>query len=196
MGVLALAVLLESESPREHPLREVDSAPSLEALFEQHAPGVLRLVSRLLGPGASRADTEDLTQQVFLAAHRALPHFRNECKVSTWLYGIATRTVYREIRGWTRRRRMLAAFEAMLAVGPTAYAAHDETLARRQELARVWRALLTLSAKKRVVLILHDIEGFSGVELAEMLETKEATIHTRLYHARRDLLAALEKEPP
>lgn len=165
---------------------------SLAALFERHAHDVSRLVSRLLGPGASRADMEDLTQQVFLAAHRALPAFRGDAKPSTWLYGIATRVVYREIRGWMRRRRMIATLEAVLAVGPSVQAAHDRTVEQRIELAKIWRHLLDIDAKKRMVLILHDLEGMSGREIAAVLEIKEPTVHTRLYHARRELMARLE----
>lgn len=167
--------------------------PTLEQLFERHAHDVGRLVTRLLGPGASRADAEDLTQQIFLAAHRALPRFRGESLASTWLYGIATRLVYREIRGWTRRRRMIATLEAMMTMRPSAAEPHDRAVEQRQELARVWRHLLEIDAKKRLVLILHDLEGLTGPEIAQIMDLKEPTVHTRLYHARRELMARLER---
>ncbi len=193
---LALAAALGDD--RAPSLRSADARPeqplTLEVLFARHAHDVGRLVTRLLGPGASRADAEDLTQQIFLAAHRALPTFRGDSKPSTWLYGIATRLVYREIRGWMRRRRMIATLESILAVKPAAHEPHDRAVEQRQELARVWRHLLEIGAKKRLVLILHDVEGLSGREIAEALQIKEPTVHTRLYHARRELMARLEGE--
>lgn len=189
---LALATALgEDTAPVAAPV----ARPTLEQLFQRHAHDVGRLVTRLLGPGASRADAEDLTQQIFLAAHRALPRFRGESKASTWLYGIATRLVYREIRGWTRRRRMIATLEQMMTMSPSATAPHDRAVEQRQELARVWRHLLDIDAKKRLVLILHDLEGLTGPEIAQIMDIKEPTVHTRLYHARRELMARLERAP-
>ena len=46
-----------------------------------------------------------------------------------------------------------------------------------------------------MVLVLHDLEGLSGREIAAILEIKEPTVHTRLYHARRELMARLEESP-
>lgn len=174
--------------------REAAEVPTLESLFQAHATDVSRLVSRLLGPGASRADIEDLVQQIFLAAHRALPKFRGDSKASTWLFGIASRTVFKEIRNRTRHRRMVACVEAMISVGPTSGAAHDQKIIEQQELARVWRALMEIAPKKRIVFVLHEIEALSGKEIAEALNLREGTVHTRLFHARRELMAKLEKE--
>ena len=190
---LALATALGGDAAA--PAVAPAARPTLEQLFERHAHDVGRLVTRLLGPGASRADAEDLTQQIFLAAHRALPRFRGESKASTWLYGIATRLVYREIRGWTRRRRMIATLEQMMTMSPSATEPHDRAVEQRQELARVWRHRLDIDAKKRLVLILHDLEGLTGPEIAQIMDLKEPTVHTRLYHARRELMARLERAP-
>lgn len=170
------------------------ATPSLEELFQRHAGDVHRLVWRLLGPGASKADVEDLSQQIFLAVHKALPRFRGESKPSTWLYGIATRVVYKELRNRTRHRRMVATVEAAanLRVEVAQLDRHAES---RTELAQVWRSLLDLHPRKRVVFLLHEVEGLSGREIAERLQIKVATVHTRLYHARRELQRALEAAP-
>ena len=172
---------------------DFDGPPDLELLFQQYADAVHRLVSRLLGPGAARADAEDLVQQIFLAAHKGLRRFRGESKPSTWLFGIATRTVFKELRNRVRHRRMVAALEAAAVVEPIAWD-HGRRFEDRLELVRVWRCLMQISVKKRAVLILHDVEGFSGPEIAELLEINPSTVHTRLYHARRELFDALEEE--
>lgn len=173
---------------------KAEVVPTLEELFRRHAGDVHRLVWRLLGPGATDADVEDLSQQIFMAVHRALPRFRGESKASTWLYGIATRTVYRELRNRTRHRRMVATLESVQT--------HREEVSRldraaehRVELAKVWRCLLQLSPKKRVVFLLHELEGLSGREIAERLEINQSTVHTRLFHARRELQEQLEATP-
>lgn len=164
--------------------------PTLDTLFREHADSVHRLVARLLGPGASTADIEDLVQQSFLAAHRSLPQFRGESRPSTWLYGITARTVYRELRGRSRHRRMVSALEAVALATPEQPSAESLVQSRR-ELAKVWRVLMEIQPKKRLVLILHEFEGLSGKEIAAALEIKEPTVYTRLYHARRELYARL-----
>lgn len=188
---------LVSELPGGPTLRaetKPEVKPTLEELFHRHAGDVHRLVWRLLGPGASAADVEDLSQQIFMAVHKALPRFRGDSKASTWLYGIATRTVYRELRNRTRHRRMVATLETNATLRIEA-ALQARELEHRAELAKVWRCLLALHPKKRIVFLLHELEGLSGREIADRLEINESTVHTRLYYARRELQQALEATP-
>ncbi len=165
---------------------------TLEALFRDHFEDVYRLVGRLLGPGAQRADVEDLTQQTFLAAHKALPNYRGEARPSTWLCGVAARTVMTQVRGWRRRRRMLEAIERE--PPPEGPCDLEERVSSRAKLRRVWICLARMSAKKRVVYLLHEIEGMSGADIAEALEIPTSTVWTRLYHARRELLRGLSSK--
>jgi RNA polymerase sigma-70 factor (ECF subfamily) len=182
--VFASAVHASSRSPA------VDR-PTLEGLFRDHSEDVHRIVSRLLGPGASPADVEDLVQQVFVAVHDALPRFRGDAKPTTWLYGIASRTVLGHLRGRRRHRRMVETLEAIQEVAPSESTHPENEAAQRQALTRVWRALMSIKPKKRVVFLLFEVEGLTGREIADALHIKEATVHTRLYHARRELDARL-----
>lgn len=192
LSVLDARSLRSSGAPRQG--ERVEGEPlTVEALFKDHVADVHRIVHSLLGPGASRADVEDLTQQVFLAAHRGLADFRGDSKPTTWLYAIASRVVLTHLRGFRRQRRMRDALEAELraprATPPTA----EERLDHRMELKRVWTCLLEINPKKRMVFILHEIEGLGGKEIAEVLDVKEATVYTRLHHARRELAALLKE---
>lgn len=177
-------------SPRRAPASSqgVLETPTVEEIFRRHAHDVHRLITRLLGPGASRADIEDLGQQVFMAIHVALPKFRGESKVSTWVYGVTTRVVYREIRGRGRHRKMI---ERMRERAQSSEPPRQEASV---ELRQVWQHLLRIDAKKRIVFILHDIEGLSGPEIAEVVGIKVPTVHTRLFYARRELMRALEAQ--
>jgi len=190
---LSLAMMAES-SPFARPAQSEDAIgsepPSLEGLFRSHADDVFRIVARLMGPGAGDADIEDVTQQVFVAAQRALPRFRGDSTPLTWLYGIATRVVLTHLRSIRRHRRLVGALEAV----PPASLDMQRHVEQREELRRVWRVLMRIKPKKRVVFVLHEIEGRSGREIAEALEIKEATVWSRLHHARRELVAGLRKE--
>lgn len=160
-------------------------------LFARHFDDVYRMVSHLLGPGASDADVEDLTQQVFVAAHRARHRYRGEGQPTTWLYGIATRVVLNALRSWRRRRRLVAALELEAEVVEPSPEARTEA---RAELARVWRCLMRIPATKRIVYVLHVVEGRSGEQIAQMLQIPVATVWSRLHHARKALDAALARD--
>jgi RNA polymerase sigma-70 factor, ECF subfamily len=188
--------VLEAREPavaRETPASQ--EPLTIEALFKDHVGDVHRIVASLLGPGAARADVEDLTQQVFLAAHRGLPDFRGEAKPTTWLYAIASRIVLTHLRGFRRQRRMREALEAEMRAPRPEPASAEERLEHQMELKRVWSCLLRINPKKRLVFILHEIEGLGGKEIAEVLDLKESTVYTRLHHARRELVARLKESP-
>lgn len=172
---------------------EADGPPSLEQLFRRHFDDVYRIVASLLGPGATDADVEDLTQQVFLAAHRALPQFRGESRITTWLYGIASRVVLTFLRSRRRRKRLREAVEVATRLPRYTRGPEDE-VRELQELTRVWRHLMRIDPKKRVVFILYEVEGLSGAEIAQSLGLRDGTVWTRLHYARRELVEAMKRE--
>ncbi len=178
----------------------VDAAPprarapavDVDALIRAHGRDVYRIVARLVGPATPRADIEDLAQQVFLAAYDARHRFRGDAQVTTWLYGIASRTVLRYLRGWRRRQRMLDTLRTMAELTSPMVVSPEQEVGDRELLQRVWGCLLRIKPKKRVVYILHEIEGLPAKQIAAMLEVKEATVWSRLHHARRELDRALQ----
>jgi RNA polymerase sigma-70 factor (ECF subfamily) len=177
------------------PSEVAETAPpyTTEELFRRHVGDVCRIVSRLLGPQASEADVDDVVQQVFIAADRALPRFRGDSKVTTWLYGISTRVVLHNLRGRRRYRAMIDRFEASIAEAP-APRDPEEALADRDAVRQVWGALLHVAPKKRVVFVLYEIEGMTAREIAEALEISEASVRTRLRRARGELVRRLKKK--
>src|SRR5512133_1854646 len=74
-------------------------APDFRTLYEDFAPRIRRYLSRLVGDG----DAEDLTQEVFARAHRAMATRRGDSLVSTWLYRIATNAAIDRLRAASRR---------------------------------------------------------------------------------------------
>jgi RNA polymerase sigma-70 factor (ECF subfamily) len=189
-GVTGRAGTRTSKSEEVVESARMDEPLTIERLFTRHVDQVFRIVASLLGPGASRADVQDLVQQVFLAAHRALPRFRGESAPLTWLYGIASRIVLMHLRSWGRQRRLRLALE----IEPVREANLEDTVIQRDELRRVWRALMRIPPKMRIVYVMYEIEGLSGKEIADALDVPEATVRTRLLHGRRALAKALKRE--
>jgi RNA polymerase sigma-70 factor, ECF subfamily len=149
-------------------------------LFRAHGETVGRWIARLAGPSA---DVDDLVQEVFLVAHRRLGEFRNQARVTTWLYEIAIRVVQARRRkarvGAWRLRRLPAEREPPVDV-PTPL----EELERRRRTAAVYGILDKLPEAERTALILFELEGLPGPRIAELTGASLSNVGVRLHRAR------------
>jgi RNA polymerase sigma-70 factor, ECF subfamily len=170
-----------------HRLRAGD-VRAFEELVAAHQHRIFGVALRMLG---SAAEAEEVAQEVFLRAHRALAGFRGDAKLSTWLYGIAARLCLN--RRASASGRMVREGEEML----TRIASAQPDPATRLERSELWTALrqaiADLPAERRVVVVLRDIEGLSYEEIARALELEPGTVRSRLHRARMDLKEKLER---
>jgi RNA polymerase sigma-70 factor (ECF subfamily) len=161
---------------------------ALRAFVVRYERPVFALLSRMLGPGPH---VEDVAQETFLRAIRALPAFRPDgpARASTWLLTIATRLA---LDARKKRRFPLAAPEAAHEVPDPST---PETERARRELGqRLARAAEGLSDDQRAAFLLAELHGFSLAEVAEALGIPENTVKTRLFRARQHMRAALGVE--
>jgi RNA polymerase sigma-70 factor (ECF subfamily) len=169
--------------------RQGDQA-AFRQLFLLYSPTVLRLVARMLG---RRADVEDTVQEVFLQVHRSLKDFRGDAKFSTWLHRVTVNVVL--------MARRAAQSRPVFAAAPPDDALHDDGLwpdedaARRLRLRAFQRCIDRLPDKKRVVFILHELEGLPAAEIAEIVGAPVLTVRTRLFYARQELAELMRQEP-
>jgi RNA polymerase sigma-70 factor (ECF subfamily) len=160
---------------------------AFEELVIAYQHRVFGVALRMLG---SRAEAEEIAQEVFLRAHRALGEFRGEARLSTWLYAIVSRLCLNRLAAPDRRvARGDAALADVAASAPDA-AAHAE----RAELdAALHAAIAELPDDRRLVLVLRDIEGLSYEQIAETLALDPGTVRSRLHRARMQLKEKLER---
>ena len=157
-------------------------ARSLElgALYRATPIEIERWAVRMAGP---HLDVEDIVHEVFIA-HRGLRNFRGDAKVTTWLYRITDRLVRRQLRK-QRLRRSVHGLSTDYAIDiPSDRPTPSEELEKRQTSAIVYAALDGLNAKYRSVVILYELEGLSGEEIAELAGIKLATVWVRLHRGR------------
>jgi RNA polymerase sigma-70 factor, ECF subfamily len=135
------------------------------------------------------ADAEEVAQEVFLRVHRALPGFRGEAALSTWLYAITSRLCLNRLKAPHRRRRAEAELDVVAdpAPGPGA----DLETAERD--AALQRAIAALDEEARIVVVLRDVEGLSYEEIAAALELPIGTVRSRLHRARTALKESLRR---
>jgi len=163
----------------------------LAGLYEQHASDVKRWARRLAGP---RADLEDLVHDVFVIALRLRFSNRGEASVKTWLFRITHNTVRSRMRrGFVRRLLFSRHHDALVAQTPTPSTPQQE-IERRERHVRLYNALDQLSDSYRTPLILYEIDGLSGEEVAELTGVRLATVWVRLHRGRAKLLDLLNKE--
>lgn len=154
-------------------------------LYDRYAPIVHRFLSAF---GVPREEREDACQEVFVAVYRSLGRFRGEARLSTWIYRIAARHAGRI----ARRRRVRGLLSTLLVREPPPPPAPDPH--ERSERLQVLDEMIgKLSPKKRLVLVLFEIEGVPIEEIAKIAECPENTAWSRLHYARAELMAMAKR---
>jgi RNA polymerase sigma-70 factor (ECF subfamily) len=153
-------------------------------LYEQHVDRVYRLAYRMTG---DETMAEDCTQETFIRAFDRLEGFRGQAALSTWLHSIAVSVVLNSLRKIKRLRSRETGLEGE---GPPARA----TAAVDSELRiALHRAIDTLPDGLRIVFLMHDVEGYRHHEIAAALDLPVGTSKSRLFRARAELRAALDR---
>lgn len=160
-------------------------------LFERHRGDVARLVYRMVGP---RAEIEDLIQEVFVQVHRSLRDFRGEARFSTWLHRVTVNVVLMHRRA-EKSRPVLAEEMESGTVEDVTTTMPDVEVERRKRIAAFFELIAEIADKKRVVFVLHDLEGKAPSEIAEIVEAPILTVRTRLFYARRELEDKMRAHP-
>ena len=140
-----------------------------------------------LGQTRSKADAEDVYQDVFMRLYSDTTVFTSDEHLKAWLIRVAINRCHQLRRTASRHRTQpLPDDESLL---PTSPAASEALLAND-----VWRVLGTLPQKYRAVVHLHYVEGYATEEIAEILKCRPATVRSRLHRARAQLKTLLEQE--
>jgi RNA polymerase sigma-70 factor, ECF subfamily len=163
-------------------------------LFQMHK---MRVYSLCLFMTKDVADAEDLTQEAFMQAFRAIAGFRGNAAFSTWLHRIAVNTVLMKLR----RRKLQTAFSLDQPVSPdlpqpSEFGWRDPALAGVIDRIALRRALKELPEGCRTILALHEVEGYEHREIAQRLHCAIGTSKSQLHRARhmmRDLLFPKKK---
>jgi RNA polymerase sigma-70 factor (ECF subfamily) len=168
---------------------EEERGGDFDAIYETWFHDVSRWIRAL---GGLDADLDDLTQEVFIVVRRKLALF-DGANLPGWLYCITARTVSdQRRRAWWkslfRRRR-----DVDLDLLPSPAADPAEQLEQVDARRTLQRLLAKMSEKRRVAFVLFEVEGYSGEEIADLLDIPIATVWTRLHHARRDFLELLRE---
>ena len=160
---------------------------AFDTLYAAHRRQVAALLYRIVGPG----DMEDAIQDVFFEVWKSIGRFRAESKLSTWLHRLTVNVALRRLRTKKRREPDNAGDPDLIPIGETP----ERALRRKMALRNVQRVLDQMPPKKRIVFVLHEVEGLDVAEIAEIVGAPRVTVRTRLHYARKDFYARVENDP-
>lgn len=167
---------------------------AFELLVLKYQRKIMRLLSRLIH---DPAEAEDVAQDAFIKAYRAIPQFRGESAFYTWLYRIAVNTAKNHLVA--RRRRPSGSAQYENDDGET----FDETdnlsdintpeaaFASREIADTVNRAIEALPEELRTAIVLREIEGLSYEEIAQSMGCPIGTVRSRIFRAREAIASRL-----
>lgn len=172
----------------------VDLEARFSDLVASHRDPARRLAWRLIG--GDEAAAEDVVQDAFIRAYRALSSFRRESSLETWFYRILVNQAHKHRRWRAVRERWRGVWDEQKAV--SSVAPGDPALQRR-----ISRALDKLTRRQREAFVLVHFEGFTVRETSDLLATPEGTVKSHLHRALKalrielaDLHDSIERSQP
>lgn len=170
---------------------------AFELLVTKYERRVLRLLSRFI---RDQAEIEDVAQEAFIKAYRALPQFRGESAFYTWLYRIAVNTAKNYLATQGRRPISMSQLQSADAEEGESFDAEDvvedtntpdAVLHSRQVAETVNSAIEALPPDLRTAITLREIEGLSYEEIAEAMNCPIGTVRSRIFRAREAIAERL-----
>lgn len=166
---------------------------AFERLYQLHSARVYALSLRMVG---NVADAEDLTQEAFLLVLRKIRSFRGESAFSTWLHRITVNLVLMRLR---RKPTLETSLEESIEpmndrrTPHTELARPDLRLAGSLDRLHLERALQQLRPFQKIVVVLHDIQGYKHTEIARMMDWSTGNSKSQLHRARARLRKLLKE---
>jgi RNA polymerase sigma-70 factor (ECF subfamily) len=169
---------------------------AFSALVERYQRRVLLLVYHLV---RRRDEAEDIAQEIFIKAFRAIRSYNFRASFGAWLSRIAVNHCYDYLRRerssrvgyyWQMTEESQQNLEARAESAPAGGLNHEEQAALRDFVGKL---LERAPADDRVILALKELEGFSVEEIAEILKLKTTTVKVRLHRARKRMLEDLKR---
>jgi len=149
-------------------------------LVESYQAQAVSHAAAILG---NREDAQDAAQEAFIDAFRALRRFDKERRFYPWFYVLLRNRCYK----MTAKRRETQNLEELEIIAP------QNNLPREEQIA-LDNALLALSGEEREIIALKYLDGLSYDEISERLEIPRGTVMSRLFYARKQLQAKLERK--
>ena len=177
-----------------HPLRLISDCiagneDAIERLVREYEAGVFRLALSILG---DPAEANEVMQETFLSALRALPSYQEKRTFKAWLYAIAVNHSRSNLRKRKVIERLRSTLTAIFRADVEKQDSPEQAVIQNEKEAALWRSLNQLDDRHRIVIILRYFHELPVGEISEILSIREGTVHSRLHTARATLRDSLK----
>jgi RNA polymerase sigma-70 factor (ECF subfamily) len=191
----AVAPICVAELPEKEAIAQAQQGDTsaFERLYKLHSARVYALCLRMTG---NTAEAEDLTQEAFLMVFRKIRTFRGDSAFATWLHRIVVNLALMRLRRKTSLETPLEEYRESSSVRPDhleELAGADLFLAGSLDRLNLERALKQLRPFQRLVVVLHDVQGYTHNEIAKMMDWSIGNSKSRLHRARARLRTLLQE---
>jgi RNA polymerase sigma-70 factor, ECF subfamily len=162
---------------------------AIATLIRQYEGSVFRLALSIVG---DTAEANEITQDTFIAALRALPTYEEQKSFKAWLFAITVNQSRSRLRKRKALERLKASLTTLFRVEFQKQTLPEETVIQNEKEAALWNSLHQMDEKHRIVVVLRYFHDLSVTEISEILAIHEGTVHSRLHKARERLKSALE----
>jgi RNA polymerase sigma-70 factor (ECF subfamily) len=169
---------------------QLGDAAAFECIYRLHSGRVYALCSRMLG---NRSEAEDLTQEAFLGVFRKIRTFRGEAAFSTWLHRIAVNLVLMRLRKKSSLDSLPEGPDIDRNGPREELGGPDLQLAGTIDRLNLQRAMDRLAPRHKMVVELHDIQGYKHKEIAQIMDWSIGNSKAQLHRARRRLRELLHE---
>ena len=182
----------QSLGRNEHSIQEDD----FSTIVAEHQDMVLNTCYRFV---LNREDAEDIAQEVFLEAYRSLDSFRQESKLSTWIYRIAVTKSLDHLRKKKRKKRfsslkrVIGMNDPVEEITPPSQETPADVLTGTERTETLQNALDSLPDNQKTAFLLSKYDGYSNQEIAELLHTTVSAVESLVHRAKKNLQKKLEK---
>ena len=162
---------------------------AIERLVREYESGVFRLALSILG---DLAEANEVMQETFLSALRALPSYQEKKSFKAWLYTITLNHSRSHLRKRKLIERLQTTLTAIFRIEIEKQILPEEAVIQNEKEAALWSSLNQLDDRHRIVVILRYFHELPVAEISEILAVNEGTIHYRLHTARERLRDSLK----
>ncbi|SDQ07989.1 sigma-70 family RNA polymerase sigma factor [Virgibacillus salinus] len=171
---------------------QMNPAEAIEEIMDLYGDEIKRLIYTYV---KNNADTDDVTQEVFVKVYQKLSTFQGKSTLRSWIYSIAINKSKDHLRSWESRNKRLKeklsqSAQFMEKPGETP----EEQIIRQYESSDLLNQVMGLPVKYREIIILYYFKELSTTEIGHALNMKEVSVRTRLNRGREKLKQLLSLE--
>ncbi len=166
---------------------------AFDNLVSYCAPRIFNLAYRLLD---NRDDADDITQEAFMRIYQALPRFKWDAPLSSWMYRITSNLCFDEMK---RRKKRPLNFAEITAEGENEpeFVAENadpaDIIIKSTDAKIIQQCMAELTPEARMIIVMFDVQGMSYLEIADVMKLNMGTVKSRLNRARHTLREKIEK---